>query len=94
MKPWAIVELAIICLPVMAPGIWVSWVVWKISGREDFLRRIAHRCEIHDRPTPLRIKQLEAELGMGPSLSSRDAETAAYTNPRLTRCRHPWCSQG
>jgi len=91
MTPGDAVELTVCCLAVMAPALWVSWVCWRAYGREDLLRRIDRRCDIHDRATPLQIRQLEAELGMGPSLSSADTVTAAYTNPALIDCGHDWC---
>jgi len=86
-----VAELTVICAVVMAPAIWVSWVSWKTYGREDLLRHTARRCEIHDRPAPIRIKQLEAELGMGPGPTSGEIARAGYANPALIDCGHPWC---
>ncbi|MFC8676697.1 hypothetical protein ACFUEN_28930 [Streptomyces griseorubiginosus] len=57
---------------------------------EQLLRRIARRCEIHDRPSYSIIRQLEIEAGMRPSASSGDI-VADYVNWRLIDCNHSWC---
>jgi hypothetical protein len=91
MKPGFVIELAIICAAFMAPPLWVGWAYWKAGGREDLLRRITHRCEVHDRPTPIWIRQLEAELGMGPKPTSGEIAKAGYSNPHHIPCGHDWC---
>ncbi len=54
------------------------------------LRRIARRCEIHDRAWPLLIRELETDLGL-PLSASTGSLAADYGNPRLIGCGHQWC---
>jgi hypothetical protein len=56
----------------------------------NFLRRIARRCEIHDRAWPLLIRELETDLGYQPSAGPASL-AESYGNPRLIDCGHQWC---
>jgi hypothetical protein len=81
-----VLELAAFALFASILGIRVFW--W-LDG-EWVLRHIARRCEIHDRPAPAIIRQLEAELGMAPSPSGGSLVESHY-NPYLIGCGHSWC---
>jgi hypothetical protein len=54
------------------------------------LRRIARRCEIHDRAWPSVIRALEADLGL-PLTPGTGRLSDYYGNPRLIGCGHNWC---
>lgn len=81
------IELTVLCSAIMAPVVWAGW---KIYGWEGALRRIARRCDIHDRPAPAAIRRLEAELGMEPSPPTGNF-VEDHANPRLIDCGHDWC---
>lgn len=56
----------------------------------SLLRRIAQRCETHDRPSYARTRQLEEELGMEPSPPPTSfVDEHAY--PALIDCGNTWC---
>jgi hypothetical protein len=59
----------------------------------SLLHRIARRCETHDRPSALRIRQLEQQLGMEPSPSTSDSDSTVenHANLRLIDCGNAWC---
>ncbi|MEU5111699.1 hypothetical protein AB0G64_09385 [Streptomyces longwoodensis] len=54
------------------------------------LRRIARRCETHDRASFVRIRQLEDAAGMTPSPPPASF-TDTYSDPALIDCGHAWC---
>ncbi|MEV5163852.1 hypothetical protein AB0K66_04385 [Streptomyces werraensis] len=56
----------------------------------SLLRRLARRCETHDRPSYAKTRQLEQELGMEPS-SPPASFTDQFANPDLIDCGHAWC---
>ncbi|WP_190157330.1 hypothetical protein [Streptomyces litmocidini] len=58
----------------------------------SLLRRLARRCEAHDRPSQPRIRDLEQQLGIDPS-ATPDDPVAAYTDPALIECGHRWCQR-
>ncbi len=58
----------------------------------SLLRRIAQRCETHDRPSQPRIHALEQQLDIEPSATPEDP-VEAYSNPELVDCGHRWCQQ-
>jgi hypothetical protein len=64
-------------------------VFWRLDG-EWVLRRIARRCEIHDRAHPFVIRRLEAEFGFEPS-PRKGGFADRYSNPELIDCGHEWC---
>lgn len=58
------------------------------------LRRLAGRCDIHDRPSPLIIAQLEQELGIDPDAMAKLFQgdlVANFSNPRLIDCGRQQC---
>jgi len=57
---------------------------------EAVLRRIAHRCEIHDRPSYRVIRSLEEELGIPLSAVPADP-LCLYLDRSLIDCGHAWC---
>lgn len=56
----------------------------------SLLRRIARRCETHDRASYAVTSRLERQLGMKPS-HPPDSFTDAHLNPDLIDCGHAWC---
>jgi hypothetical protein len=58
---------------------------------ESLLRRIARRCETHDRSSYAITSRLERQLGMKPS-PAPDSFTDAYTDPSIIDCGHTWCA--
>ncbi|GAA4676808.1 hypothetical protein GCM10023347_33920 [Streptomyces chumphonensis] len=56
----------------------------------QLLRRIARRCETHDRPSYPRIRGLETSLGLEPSPPPASL-TDALSNPEIIDCGHAWC---
>ncbi|MET9073858.1 hypothetical protein ABZX95_17160 [Streptomyces sp. NPDC004232] len=65
---------------------------------KGLLRRIARRCDIHDRSSPLRIAELERDLGYDPravdKLKARRAagdSTALFIDNALIDCGRDWC---
>ena len=54
------------------------------------LRRIARRCETHDRPSYPRIRDLETSLGLPPSAPPASL-VDALSDPRIIDCGHAWC---
>lgn len=54
------------------------------------LRRIAQRCDTHDRPSYPRIRNLETQLGITPS-APPSSLVDAYSDPALIGCGHAWC---
>lgn len=57
---------------------------------DALLRRIARRCETHDRPSYAVTSRLERQLGMEPS-PTPDSYTDAYSDPTIVDCGHTWC---
>lgn len=57
---------------------------------ESLLRRIARRCETHDRPSYARTRRLEDALGMEPSAPPASV-VDAFADPQLIDCGHTWC---
>jgi hypothetical protein len=58
----------------------------------SLLRRIAQRCETHDRPSYAKTRQLEQDLRMEPS-SPPDNLVDQYANPDLIDCGNTWCQR-
>jgi hypothetical protein len=56
----------------------------------SLLRRIARRCETHDRYSYTKTRQLEQDLGMEPS-TPPDSFTDQHANPDLVDCGNTWC---
>lgn len=56
----------------------------------SLLRRIAGRCETHDRASYAKTRQLEEDLGMEPS-SPPDSLADQLADPDLIDCRNSWC---
>lgn len=56
------------------------------------LRRIAQRCETHDRAAPAKIARLEAEAGLSPQEDPGLSFTDRYANPDIIDCGHTWCT--
>lgn len=54
------------------------------------LRRIARRCETHDRASYTKTRQLEQDLGMQPSPPPASL-VDEYSNPDLISCGNSWC---
>ncbi|MFF3566039.1 hypothetical protein ACFYXS_39035 [Streptomyces sp. NPDC002574] len=54
------------------------------------LRRIARRCDIHDRSSPLRIRELEEALGM-PLSPEPYGSLTIYLNRDPIGCGRHWC---
>lgn len=57
---------------------------------ERLLRRLTRRCDVHDKPSYPRIRDLEHALGHPPSDAAPDL-VAALSNPDLIDCGHRWC---
>jgi hypothetical protein len=58
------------------------------------LRRIARRCETHDKASPLKIARLEEQTGINPNAVAQlntGSFTDDHTNPDLIDCGHTWC---
>ncbi|MFC5217321.1 hypothetical protein [Streptomyces coerulescens] len=56
----------------------------------SLLRRIARRCETHDRSSYAKTRRLEDELGLEPSRPP-DSFTDTYRDPDLVDCGNSWC---
>lgn len=59
---------------------------------ENLLRRIARRCQTHDRASYTRTRQLEADTGQAPSPPPASF-TDQYADPDLIDCGNTWCRQ-
>lgn len=57
---------------------------------EHLLRRIARRCDVHDRPSAARTRQLEQALGQ-PLSDPPESLVEALYNPAIVDCGHTWC---
>ena len=57
------------------------------------LRRIARRCDVHDRASYTHTRRLEEALGMKPS-PPPTSFTDTYRNPALIDCGNRWCPHG
>ncbi|MFF3848031.1 hypothetical protein [Streptomyces sp. NPDC002328] len=57
---------------------------------KELLRRFARRCDTHDVSSPVKIRRLEAELGMELSQPTGDF-VADHADPDIIDCRKPWC---
>lgn len=57
----------------------------------SLLHRIARRCETHDRPSYVKTRRLEEELGMEPS-EPPASFTDAHMDPDLIDCGNTWCA--
>ncbi|MFF1685941.1 hypothetical protein [Streptomyces sp. NPDC058254] len=57
----------------------------------NLLRRIARRCDTHDRPSYPRIRDLEQSLGITPS-AQPSSFADAYSDPALIDCGNAWCN--
>ncbi|WP_171117802.1 MULTISPECIES: hypothetical protein [unclassified Streptomyces] len=58
----------------------------------SLLRRIARRCETHDRASYAVTARLERQLGMEPS-TPPDSFTDQLANPDLIDCGNAWCQR-
>ncbi|MBU8549781.1 hypothetical protein IMX12_13280 [Streptomyces sp. Babs14] len=58
----------------------------------SLLRRVARRCETHDRPSYSKTRKLEEELGMEPS-APPDSLTDQFADPDLIDCGNSWCQR-
>lgn len=56
----------------------------------SLLRRIARRCETHDRASYVRTRQLEEATGQEPS-PPPDSLVDAFSDPDLIDCGNSWC---
>ncbi|MFE1925809.1 hypothetical protein ACFW91_24960 [Streptomyces asoensis] len=56
----------------------------------SLMRRIAGRCETHDRASYVVTARLEQEAGMPASPPPADF-TDAHLDPNLIDCGHAWC---
>lgn len=56
----------------------------------SLLRRIARRCETHDRAWYSKTRALEEDLGIQPS-KPPDSFTDEHADPDLIACGHTWC---
>lgn len=56
----------------------------------SILRRIARRCETHDRASYAKTRQLEEAADMEPS-PPPESLADAFSNPDLIDCGHRWC---
>lgn len=56
------------------------------------LRRIAQRCETHDRSSYCKTRRLEDELGMEPS-PPPSSLTDQFYDPDIIDCGNSWCPQ-
>jgi hypothetical protein len=54
------------------------------------LRRVARRCDTHDRASYAVTARLERQLGMEPS-PTPDSITEQLANPDLIDCGNTWC---
>jgi hypothetical protein len=53
------------------------------------LRRIARRCDVHDRAWPLVIRTLEGDLGI---TAAADGDGVPdHSDPELIDCGRQWC---
>ncbi|NJP73396.1 hypothetical protein [Streptomyces sp. C1-2] len=57
----------------------------------SLLRRIARRCETHDRPSYVKTRRLEEQLGMEPSEPPASV-VDAFCDPNLIDCGNTWCT--
>lgn len=62
---------------------------WR-ARMHSLLRRLTRRCDVHDKPSYPRIRDLEQALGMPPSAAPRDL-VDALSDPTLVDCGHSWC---
>ncbi|MEW2570485.1 hypothetical protein [Streptomyces sp. NPDC047070] len=58
---------------------------------ESLLRRIAQRCETHDRASYSKTRRLEDSLGMRPSPPPTDI-VDQLSNPEIIECGNTWCT--
>lgn len=60
----------------------------------SILRRIAQRCETHDKASPLKTARLEETTGINPDAVTQ-LSTGSFTDDHsdsdLIDCGHPWC---
>ena len=54
------------------------------------LRRIARRCETHDRASHVVTSRLERQLGMEPSVAPNNS-VDSFIDPELIDCGNSWC---
>lgn len=64
-------------------------LTWR-TRMERLLRRLTRRCEVHDRPSYPRIRDLERALGT-PVSDAPDDLVTALSDPHLIDCQHAWC---
>lgn len=57
---------------------------------EPLLRRIARRCETHDRASYSVTRRLEDDLGMPPSPAPASI-VDQFSNPDIIDCGNTWC---
>lgn len=57
---------------------------------KGILRRIARRCDVHDRAWPLAVRTLEHDLGLTPSPASGSG-VPDHCDPELIDCGRGWC---
>lgn len=58
--------------------------------KDEILRRIAARCDTHDKASPAKIRRLEEELGLPLSSQSGDL-VDQLADPDLIDCGKSWC---
>ncbi|MFI6337826.1 hypothetical protein [Streptomyces sp. NPDC050535] len=58
---------------------------------ETLLRRIARRCETHDRASYAVTRRLEDSLGLPPSRPPASL-VDELSNPDIIDCGHRWCT--
>ncbi|WP_330348158.1 hypothetical protein [Streptomyces sp. NBC_00582] len=57
---------------------------------DGLLRRIARRCDAHDRASYTRTRQLEEAAGMEPGPAPASLADA-FRNPDIIDCGNTWC---
>lgn len=55
------------------------------------IRRIARRCDTHDRASYAVTSRLERQLGMKPT-AAPDSFVDAHCDPTIIDCGHTWCA--
>lgn len=58
--------------------------------KDAILRRIAGRCDTHDKASPAKTRALETELGIEPSPPTGDL-VDQLADPDLIDCGKTWC---
>lgn len=58
----------------------------------SILRRVARRCETHDRASYSKTRQLEEAVGMDPSPPPASL-VDQLANPDIIDCGNAWCQQ-